>query len=74
MPRDDDRTDRAHVIAALAGVAMHALMAGPMLAKLVEIRGTTPGDGTVPEAIAKSAMDHAEALLAEIERRHGGPL
>lgn len=71
MPRDDDKTERAHLLAALAGVAMHGLMAGAMLAKLVEIRATTPGDGTVPEVIAKSAVEHAEALLAEIERRGG---
>ncbi len=68
MPRDTDKSERANLMAALAGVAMHGLLSGPAMAKLLE-------EGATGKAahIAKLSADMGEALLAEIERR-AGPL
>jgi hypothetical protein len=63
MPRSEEQPSRAYVIAALAGVAMHALLSRPL------VPGSPPLD-----RMADDAVDAAEALLAEIERRHGSPL
>lgn len=71
MPREDT-TDRGHVIAALAGVAMHAIVSGPVMGRMLE--GDLGKPSELEARIARTAVDQAEALLAEIERRQGGPL
>ncbi len=72
MPREDtDPTARVHVLAALAAVAMHAMWSGHLVPTM-----TSPDKplADVKKEIAWAAVEQAEALLDEIERRHGGPL
>ncbi len=70
MPRSEEQTSRAHLLAALAGVAMHAIISGPPMKAILEQQPLADLEGK----IASTAVDQAEALLAEIERRTGGPL